>query len=182
MGKLFLPSQAISTICTVSTFLPEFYYDYNWTLFSQSLRWRLPNAHPCSENYFRSCAEELTLLYPTSFKVRLRETRQFTRPSWVEKTLRNGKRTLSSCLHPKYSLNCLTDWSTPGEITFYLVSRWTGTDSEYLSGKLLQRLLIFASTKAADYQMSFPLEAIVAAAPEMAGPQMKKYVQAIHER
>ncbi|PPQ82930.1 hypothetical protein CVT26_005037 [Gymnopilus dilepis] len=35
---------------------------------------------------------------------------------------------------------------------------------------------------AADFQMSFPLEAIVSEAPEMAGPQMKKFVQAVHSR
>ncbi|KDR68456.1 hypothetical protein GALMADRAFT_257189 [Galerina marginata CBS 339.88] len=34
----------------------------------------------------------------------------------------------------------------------------------------------------ADYQMIFPLEAIVHVAPSSAGPQIKKYVQAIHER
>jgi len=35
---------------------------------------------------------------------------------------------------------------------------------------------------AADYQMAFPLEAIVAVAPTLAGPQVRKYVQAIHAR
>ncbi|KAF8907835.1 thioredoxin-like protein [Gymnopilus junonius] len=35
---------------------------------------------------------------------------------------------------------------------------------------------------AANYQMSFPLEAVVADAPEMAGPQIKKFVQIVHNR
>jgi len=34
----------------------------------------------------------------------------------------------------------------------------------------------------ADYQMAFPLEAIVAMSPERVGPKIKKYVQIIHER
>jgi glutathione S-transferase len=35
---------------------------------------------------------------------------------------------------------------------------------------------------AADYQMAFPLEAIVTVVPDSAGPQVKKYVQAVHDR
>jgi len=35
---------------------------------------------------------------------------------------------------------------------------------------------------AADYQMIFPLEGIVSAAPNSAGPHIKNYVQAVHDR
>ncbi|KAF8804733.1 thioredoxin-like protein [Phlegmacium glaucopus] len=34
----------------------------------------------------------------------------------------------------------------------------------------------------ADYQMAFPLEAIVAVSPDRVGPKIKEYVQTIHER
>jgi len=36
--------------------------------------------------------------------------------------------------------------------------------------------------KAADYQMVFPLEAVVATSPDLAGPKTAAYVKAVHER
>lgn len=36
--------------------------------------------------------------------------------------------------------------------------------------------------QAADYQMAFPLEALVAVSPDSVGPKIKEYVKAVHDR
>lgn len=46
----------------------------------------------------------------------------------------------------------------------------------------MKRLKLILCLQAADFQMAFPLEAIVTQAPELASPKMKEYVKRVQER
>lgn len=76
---------------------------------------------------------------------------------------------------------CTSDWSTSRKVQVNVVRRRVRTNrkhGDYTSrrdGKI-------DLPQAADYQMAFPLEALVAVVPESAGPKIKEYVKAVHER
>lgn len=46
----------------------------------------------------------------------------------------------------------------------------------------MKRLKLNLCLQAADFQMAFPLEAIVKEAPDLASPKMKEYVKRVQER
>lgn len=77
------------------------------------------------------------------------------------------------------------DWSASRKIKIYFFRRRRRANcqsSQNWKFSNEQQLTLVILLQSADYQMVFPLEALVKVSPDQVGPKVKEYVQTIHER